>query len=70
MKLPRGFREGHGGDLACPHRDCSCCTECATRPEVVEVFGQHFWVPEPAERATLRARVGEIRIARAVRSWL
>jgi hypothetical protein len=50
-KIPKGWREGHGGDVACPHRDCSCCPECAKRPEVLHIYGQHFWVPDEAERA-------------------
>ena len=52
--LPPGFREGHSGDLACPHRDVSCCRACAeAHPEIVEVYGQHFWVADPTERAEL-----------------
>ena len=54
-RLPKGWQTGHGGDIACPHRDCSCCRECAKRPEVVEVYGQHFWVPDERERAKLQA---------------
>src|SRR6266511_260708 len=39
-ELPSGFREGHQGDLACPHRDCSVCPKCAAAyPEIVEVRG-------------------------------
>jgi hypothetical protein len=54
-RMPRGFRVGHNGDLACPHRDVSCCDNCAkNNPEIVEVFGQHFWESDPVENATLR----------------
>ncbi len=54
--LPKGWREGHGGDLACPHRDCSVCPACAAaHVECVEVYGQHFWVPNERERAEIRA---------------
>lgn len=54
-KMPRGFREGHGGDLACPHRDVSCCRACAVaHPEIVEVYSQHFWVADPVEREALQ----------------
>jgi len=54
-RLPRGFRKGHGGDLACPHRDVSCCEACAQKhEEIVEVYGQHFWVTDPAERIKRR----------------
>ncbi len=58
-RLPKGWREGHEGDLACPHRDCSVCPPCAaSRPEVVEVYGLHFWVSDAAEREALRAAQG------------
>lgn len=60
MRLPKGFREGHTGSLACPHRDISCCPECAKHPGVVEVYGQHFWVPDKAERRALTDRMGTI----------
>lgn len=52
--MPAGFRSGHDGDLACPHRDKSCCVDCADRHvEIVEVCGQHFWIGDPAEREKL-----------------
>jgi len=55
MKRPRNFREGHTGNLACPHRDVSCCPACAqAHAEIVEVGGQHFWIDDPEERAELR----------------
>jgi len=55
-RLPRGFRKGHDGSLACPHRDISCCGECAkAHEEIVDVVGCHFWVPNPADRAQLLA---------------
>lgn len=49
--MPKGWKTGHGGDVACPHRDCSCCPDCAKREEVVGVYGQHFWMADPVERA-------------------
>jgi hypothetical protein len=53
-RLPRGFRRGHDDSLACKHRDVSCCGECATKyPEVVDVCGAHFWVPDEHERVDL-----------------
>lgn len=56
--VPKGWREGHGGDLACPHRDCSVCPSCAaTTPEAVEVYGVHLWIPDPADRDALRAQM-------------
>jgi len=54
---PPGFREGHSYDLACPHRDVSCCDDCANaHPEIVDVGGEHFWIANPAERARLAPR--------------
>ncbi len=51
--LPHGFREGHQGDLACPHRDISCCPRCADHhPEIVDCLGVHYWIPDPVERQT------------------
>lgn len=55
-RMPRGFRTGHGGNIACPHRNLSCCGTCAKEhEEIVEVYGQHFWLATPQERAELLA---------------
>lgn len=52
---PPGFRDGHGGDLACPHRDLSCCDDCAkAHPEIVESAGRHYWVNDPVERELMQ----------------
>jgi hypothetical protein len=56
--LPAGWREGHEGDVVCPHRDCSVCRECAQRAEVVEVCGRHFWISDPLERNAMRKPSG------------
>lgn len=57
-RLPRGFRRGHDDSLACKHRDLSCCPECVAKyPEIVNVVGRHFWVPDEQERAELLAVV-------------
>lgn len=57
-RLPKGFRRGHDGSLACPHRDCSTCEDCAgTYSEIVDVVGAHFWIADPEERAVLRAEI-------------
>jgi hypothetical protein len=54
MRKPRGFREGHDGSLACPHRDVSVCPTCAAKhAEIVDVYGRHFWVADPVERKQL-----------------
>ena len=52
--LPPGFRLGHDEQLACPHRDCSTCDDCVkAHPEIVEVFGAHFWMADEVERKDL-----------------
>lgn len=57
-KLPRGFRLGHDDSLACPHRDCSTCDLCEkAHPEIVEVYGVHFWVADLKEREKLKAEM-------------
>jgi len=54
LQPPAGFREGHNGDLACPHRNVSCCEPCAkAHPEIVEVACAHYWIADPAERIAL-----------------
>jgi hypothetical protein len=57
-RLPKGWREGHASDLACPHRDVSVCPLCAKRPEVMLVAGMHMWVPSPAERRQIEEACG------------
>jgi hypothetical protein len=43
-KLPKGFREDRRtGQVACPHRDLSCCATCAPSDFLVEVHGQHHF---------------------------
>lgn len=55
-RLPRGFRRGHDDSLACKHRDLTCCHDCAAaHPEIVDVVGMHYWVPDEDERAELLA---------------
>lgn len=57
---PPKFRIGHSGDLACPHRDVSCCESCADEhEEIIEVYGQHFWEPDLLEREALNRMMHE-----------
>ena len=50
--LPPNFREGHAGDIACPHRDLTTCSACqAEHAEIAILGGQAFWIANPAERA-------------------
>jgi hypothetical protein len=54
--LPQGFREGHAGDLACPHRDVTTCAVCQIEhPEIIVIGGQAFWVPDPEEQREIAA---------------
>lgn len=55
-RLPKGFRRGHQENIACPHRDITCCDDCAAKhsDNIVESYGQHFWF-SPAEKAQLAA---------------
>ena len=51
-RKPRGFREGLQEELACPHRDLSCCDECAAKyANIVESYGTHYWMRDEAELA-------------------
>ncbi len=54
-RLPRPLRRGTQGEIACCHRDLSVCPACAAKyaPELVDVGGQHFWIPDAAEREAL-----------------
>lgn len=50
------FLTGSEGDLVCRHRDLSCCAACAAaHPEIVDVYGKHFWIDDDALRAALIA---------------
>lgn len=57
--LPQGWREGHEGEAICPHRDMSVCRECATRPEIVDVYGKHYWIDDAEERDALQREMAE-----------
>ena len=49
-RKPNGFRGGFNEELACSHRDCSVCPTCeATYANIVESYGQHYWVRDYAE---------------------
>jgi hypothetical protein len=58
-RRPRGFREDPDTlVLRCPHRDLSCCDECAQQypGRILEVHGERFWMLTDLEREeTLRA---------------
>lgn len=43
---PSTWRTNADGSLVCPHRDLSVCAECARHPEVIEVYGAHYWDPD------------------------
>ena len=49
-RMPKGFRVGHSGDLACSHRDVSTCDECVARyANIVDGSGCHYWMKDAAE---------------------
>lgn len=57
-RMPRGFRKGHDGSIACPHRDKSCCNDCAkAHEEIVDIVGAHFWIANPVDRAAMKAEM-------------
>ena len=48
-RKPKGFRE-FDGELVCPHRYRSVCSDCATAyGNIVEVWGVHYWVRDIEE---------------------
>ena len=59
---PTGWGENPAtGQINCPHRDIYVCGPCAdTRPEVVTVLGQHFWVPGPDPRTALAGAINQL----------
>ena len=52
-KKPAGFRiDNRSEQVACPHRDLSCCVECVnTYSNIVEVYGAFYWMRSKAELA-------------------
>ena len=54
---PSRWRTNADDSLVCPHRDGSVCHACADNPDIVDVFGAHFHLPDPAERAILAEEV-------------
>lgn len=49
-----GFETNADGSLICIHRDLSCCKPCAeAHQQIVDVYGAHFWIDQPAERQAL-----------------
>ncbi len=47
------YRTNADGSAVCPHRDMSVCADCATHPHIVEVFGAHYHLTDPADREAL-----------------
>jgi hypothetical protein len=54
-KKPRDLRYGHDDSIACSHRDCSVCPDCAKKylPELVESYSRWYWIPDPKDREAL-----------------
>lgn len=49
----RDWRFNADDSLVCPHRDLSCCPDCALDPDVVEVYGIHYLDPDGSLRREL-----------------
>lgn len=70
-RMPKGFRIGHQGDLACPHRDITCCESCiANNPEIVDVLGAAYWISDPVEREAFKAEVREPTTGKKLRTFM
>ena len=42
--------------VACPHRAMSACDDCEdANPEICDVGGAQYWVPDPAQRKLFRS---------------
>lgn len=55
------FRSQADGSLVCPHRDLFVCPACLTVSEtLVDVFGQTYYIPDPAERTILATEMEEV----------
>lgn len=55
---PAGFHRQADDTLMCPHRDITCCQECAdAHREIVEVVGVHYWVRTEIEALELFAEL-------------
>ncbi len=66
-RLPRTLRRGHDDSVACVHRDLSVCPHCADafKPELVDVYGQHFWMPDSVERMALLSEMAASNVPEA-----
>ena len=51
-RRPAGFRIGLQDELACPHRDISCCKKCEDKYDnIIESYGHHYWLDTKEELA-------------------
>ena len=54
------YRTNADGSAVCRHRNLGVCPDCAAAdPELVEVVGAYYHVPDPDERAELQALVAQ-----------
>ena len=60
-RKPVGFDiDPRSEELYCPHRNRSCCDECANAyGNIVEVYGTHYWLRNQAEVVEFLAEIGE-----------
>ncbi len=55
------YRTNADGSAVCPHRDLTCCPDCvASDVRLVDVAGEYYFVPDPAERAALIADLADL----------
>ena len=62
-RKPVGFDiDPRSEELYCPHRNISCCDECAnTYANIVEVYGVHYWIRTEEELAEFNAEMAGAR---------
>jgi hypothetical protein len=57
-RLPRGWRTNSDDSAVCPHRDLSVCPKCENSyVELVNVYGECFWVSDEQDRAELLSSI-------------
>jgi hypothetical protein len=61
---PRGHEQADGS-FVCEHRDLSCCPACLAKYDtLVDVVGAVFYLPDPRDRAAIKAQMAASAAAR------
>lgn len=59
-RAPRSFHVNKDESLICRHRETSVCGDCAkANREILEVYGNHYWMASEAEYAELASKMME-----------